>query len=73
MRRRLLALTAMLVLTVLASWAPQAEAVAYCSASYCAGKPASTKCGCPPGTDRRGQASTCGAWTGIYPGCWWAP
>jgi len=72
MRKRLLALAALLGLTALASWAPRVEAVAYCSSTYCAGKPLSTSCGCPPGTDKVGQPSTCGGWNSISRGgCWY--
>jgi len=74
MKRKLLILTAVLGIAGIPTWAPQAEAVAYCNSTYCVGKPATTKCGCPPHTDRRGQASTCGSWNGIAPsGCWYAP
>ena len=72
MKKKLFALTAVLGLSVLASWTPQAEAVAYCNSSYCVGKPSTTKCGCPPETDRRGQASTCGSWNTVsWNGCWY--
>jgi hypothetical protein len=72
MKKKLFALSAVLGLSVLASWAPQAEAVAYCNSSYCVGKPSTTKCGCPPETDRRGQASTCGTWNTVSStGCWY--
>ena len=70
MKKKLLGLTAALAVTALASGAGSAEAVAYCSSTYCAGKPASTKCGCPPGTDRVGAASTCGGWNRVG-GCWY--
>jgi hypothetical protein len=74
MKRKLLVLTAVLGIAGISTWAPQAEAVAYCNSTYCVGKPATTKCGCPPHTGRPGQASTCGAWNGIAPtGCWYAP
>lgn len=68
MTKKLLALTALLGLTVLASWAPRAEAIGYCSSTYCAGKPSSTSCACPPGTDRVGQPSTCAGYTTR---CWY--
>lgn len=69
MRKKLFALTAVLCLALLASWAPQAEAVGYCSVSYCAGKPPLAKCGCPPGTDFPGKTSICGLWNHVG-GCW---
>lgn len=72
MKKKLFALSAVLGLSVLASWVPQAEAVAYCGSTYCAGKPSTTKCGCPPGTDKVGQPSTCGSWNSISrTGCWY--
>lgn len=70
--KKLLALSVPLALTVLASWAPKAEAVAYCSSTYCAGKLSSASCGCPPGTDKVGKASTCGSWNTVSrTGCWY--
>ena len=69
MTRKLLALTTLLVLTILASWAPRAEAIGSCSAAYCAGRPAATKCGCPPGTDFPGKVATCGSWNRVG-ACW---
>jgi hypothetical protein len=72
MRNRLLALTAALGLAALASWTPSAEAIVYCSDSYCAGKPESTACPCPPGTDKEGKTSNCGEWNSISAnGCWY--
>jgi len=72
MKKKLLALTAVLGIAALASSVPNAEAVAYCSSTYCAGKLSSTRCGCPPGTDKVGQASTCGSWNSISAtGCWY--
>lgn len=68
MTKKLLSLTALLGLTVLASWAPSAEAIGYCSTTYCAGKSSTTACACPPGTDRVGQASNCAAYTTR---CWY--
>lgn len=73
MKKKLFAAAALLGISLFASWAPEAEAVAYCDSGYCVGKPSSTKCGCPPHTDRRGQSTTCGSWNGIAPsGCWYA-
>ncbi|HEY4572692.1 MAG TPA: hypothetical protein VIJ02_07780 [Thermoanaerobaculia bacterium] len=72
MRKRLLTLTAALALTALASWVPRAEAVGYCSASYCAGKSPEASCGCPPGTDKPGKPSICGGWNTVSAiGCWY--
>lgn len=68
--RKLFALTAVLAVTILSSWAPRAEASAGCSATYCAGKPASTPCACPKSTDRPGAPATCGTYhlVGV---CWY--
>ena len=72
MKKKLFALTAVLGLSVLASWAPQAEAVGYCSSTYCAGKPSTSLCGCPTWTDKPGQTSTCGGWNSVSrTGCWY--
>lgn len=74
MKKKLFATAALLGIALAPSFMPQAEAVAYCSSTYCAGKPLSTKCGCPPESDRRGQSTTCGSYNGIAPaGCWYAP
>ena len=70
MTKKLFALTAVLVVAVLASWVSPAEAVAYCDSGYCVGKPSTTFCGCPPWTDRRGQRATCGSWNKVG-GCWY--
>jgi hypothetical protein len=59
MRRKLLTVVALLGIAVLASWAPGADAAAYCSKEYCRGKDKSSVCACPPGTDRVGTAVTC--------------
>ncbi len=69
MKMKLLGLTAALGIAVLASWANPAEAVGPCNATYCAGKPASAKCGCPPGTDFPGKVATCGSWNRVG-ACW---
>jgi len=72
MRNRLLALTAALGITALASWAPNAEAIGYCSSTYCAGKPGTTACACPPDTDKKGKASNCAGWNTVSGiGCWY--
>ena len=72
MRKKFPAFSAALGIAAIASWTPQAEAVGYCSASYCAGKPASATCGCPPGTDKVGQTSFCGSWNTVSrTGCWY--
>jgi len=72
MRNRLLALTAALTIAALASWTPNAEAIIYCSYSLCEGKPESTVCPCPPGSDKEGKKSNCGVWDSIGTGgCWY--
>ena len=72
MRNRLLALTAALAIAAFASWTPSAEAIGYCSSTYCAGKPGTTACACPPGTDKEGNPSNCAEWNSISQhGCWY--
>ena len=72
MKKKLFALTAVLGISAFVSSVPRAEAVGYCSSTYCAGKPLSTSCGCPPGTDKVGKASTCGGWNKVSAtGCWY--
>ena len=73
MRNRLLALTAALGIAAFASWTPSAEAITvYCSDLYCAGKPESAACPCPPGTDKEGNPSNCEDWNSISQhGCWY--
>jgi len=68
MKKKLLVLTALLGITALAASVPQAEAIGYCSSTYCAGKPGSTRCACPPGTDKVGQANFC---DGYQTSCWY--
>ena len=67
-KKKLLVLTALLGITALAASVPQAEAIGYCSSTYCAGKPGSTRCACPPGTDKVGQATFCEAY---QTSCWY--
>lgn len=68
--KKLLGLAAVLAATFVATWAPSAQAVGYCSASYCAGKPPSASCGCPPHTDRPGHPAFCGSWNRVG-ACWY--
>lgn len=68
--KKLLMLTVLIASTFAAVSAPSAEAVAYCSSAYCTGKPATTICACPPGTDRHGQTAYCWNWNSIR-GCWY--
>lgn len=69
MKKKLLGLTAALAIAALASWAGTAEAVGGCSATYCAGKPATAFCGCPSYTDFPGRTATCGSWNRVGV-CW---
>ena len=62
MKGRLFALAIALGITVMASWAPRAEASGTCDA-ICDG-PSNTPCTCPLGSDRPGRASTCNLWQG---------
>jgi hypothetical protein len=71
MKKKLFVLTAILGITALASSVPNAEAIGYCSTSYCAGKSADTPCACPPGTDRVGQRTFCGAAGSNWSNCWY--
>ena len=72
MKKKLFAAAALLGIALVPSFMPQAEAIAYCSSTYCAGKLSTAKCACPPGTDRVGQPSTCGAYNGpATAGCWY--
>ena len=72
MRNRLLALTAALAIAALASWTSSAEAAIYCSYGFCAGKPESAACLCPPGSDKEFKPSNCGEWDSISAmGCWY--
>jgi hypothetical protein len=72
MKKKLFAAAALLGIALVPSFTPQADAIAYCSPSYCAGKLPTAKCACPPGTDRVGQPSSCGAYNGpATAGCWY--
>lgn len=65
MKRRIFSLIALLALT----WVSAAQAVGYCSASYCANQPWNKPCGCPPESDRPGAPAYCGTWT-VSRACW---
>lgn len=65
MKKKLFAAAALLGIALVPSFAPQAEAVGYCSASYCAGKPPLSQCGCPPDSGRPGFTTVCGFWDGF--------
>lgn len=70
MKKKLLVLTAVLGIAAFAASVPQAEAIGYCSTTYCAGKSPDTPCACPPGTDRVGQRTSCGTGS-TWSNCWY--
>ena len=71
MKKKLLALTAVLGVAAFASSVPRVEAATWCSA-LCPGRPLETHCICPPGTDKEGDTSTCENWNSIANGgCWY--
>lgn len=59
MKRKLFALTVLLGITVLASWAPRAEAIISCDDCPAADK---TQCVCPPESDFHGRIAVCSGW-----------
>jgi hypothetical protein len=61
MKRKLFALTVLLGITVLASWAPRAEAYGSCE-DICDGTNNTAHCSCPPDSDFPGRVATCGGW-----------
>jgi hypothetical protein len=67
MVRKLFAVAVLFVLSILAVGIQESLAVGPCTAAYCAGKPASAKCGCPPGTDFPGRVLCCGC---SWRACW---
>lgn len=70
--RRLKRLAPVAVLALVSAFAstPAAEAVGYCSSTYCAGQPSTKLCGCPPHTDKPGATATCGSWNRVGV-CWY--
>jgi|1186.fasta_scaffold114372_2 hypothetical protein len=64
MKRKLFALTVLLGITVLASWAPRAEAYPFCDEICDPTTNPTTKCTCPPSSDRPGLPAACGGWYG---------
>jgi len=70
--RRILLLAALLALASAIAGAPAAQAVGYCSVSYCAGQPWNKACGCPPESVHPGAPSNCGTWTWSRV-CWDGP
>jgi hypothetical protein len=72
MKRKLLMLAVLLGVSTIPAWAPQAEAAVYCGPVFCANRPLTTSCACPPGTDRVGSPSSCGTYQSIgFNGCWY--
>lgn len=67
---RLMPLALLLALVSGLAWTPAAEAVGYCSATYCANQPATKLCGCPPHTDKPGATAFCGSWNRVG-ACWY--
>lgn len=68
--KKLLALVALIASTFAAVPAPTAEAIIYCSSGYCANRPDTDPCDCPPWSDRYGETAFCSDWDGIS-GCWY--
>jgi len=66
MTRKILPLAALLALTC----ASAAQAVGYCSVTYCANQPAGKLCGCPPESDKPGAPATCGSYKWSK-ACWY--
>ena len=64
--RKILPLAALLALTL----ASAAQAVGYCSVSYCANQPPGKLCGCPPESDKPGSPATCGSYKWSK-ACWY--
>lgn len=60
MKRKLSILAVPLGLALLASWAPQAEAVASCTDRYCITQPSYASCACPAGSAHPYKRVTCG-------------
>ena len=72
MKRKMLLLSLLLGISTIPAWAPQAEAAIYCGPVFCASRPWTTSCACPPGTDRVGSPSNCGSYQSIgFNGCWY--
>ena len=67
---RLIPFAVLLALVSAFAWTPAAEAVGYCSATYCANQPPTKLCGCPPHTDRPGATAFCGNWNTVG-ACWY--
>ena len=60
MKKKLFMLAVPFGLTLFASWAPEAEAVASCTDKYCVTQPSSAPCACPTGSAHPFQRVTCG-------------
>jgi hypothetical protein len=70
MMRRILALATLLALASVFVWTPAAQAVGYCSVTYCANQPSGKLCGCPPESDKPGSPATCGSYKWSK-ACWY--
>jgi hypothetical protein len=64
MKRKLFALTVLLGVTVLASWAPRAEATYPPCDEICDGTNYYARCTCPSDSDFPGLPAGCGGWYG---------
>ncbi len=63
MRRKLLVLAALIGLSIpLPGTEATVSAVNICSQAYCATRPQTQACACPPTSARPGAPSFCGAW-----------
>lgn len=58
--RKLFTAAALLGVSLLASWAPEAEAVASCTDRYCITQPSYAYCACPASSAHPYQRVTCG-------------
>lgn len=66
MKGKLWTLPVLLGVALLASWAPQAEAVASCTDRYCITQPSYAPCACPADSLHPYQRVTCGSSFSCY-------
>ena len=70
MKRKLLALTVALGITMIASWVPRAEASGDNCDTYCNTADPGDSCTCPGASDRPGDTAMCQYWqTTSFRGC----
>lgn len=69
MKRKLFILSALLGISLAPSLTGAALPYPACNL-FCQGRPSSTPCLCPVGTDRAGAQVTCGNWNRVG-GCWY--